>query len=150
MQLEIRPSEENAGYQFCRTDLNPDLKVKISPALAEEKELQTRLSANGIAIATPEHVFSACAGLELDNLLFLFDAEEAPILDGSAQVIADAILKAGVTTQEAPRYAIKILREVSLSDEESASRVVFRPNPLPITEIEVEMRSSLSAVGYES
>ena len=149
-RLEIRPAEENFGYQFCRTDLNPDCQVKISPALAEERELQTRLSGNGIAIATPEHVFSACAGLGLDNALFVFDAEEAPILDGSAEVIVQALNKTGMTRQAAPRYAIKILREVSFADPANPARMVFRPTPLPSSEIAVEMDSPIPAVGYES
>ena len=149
-RLEIRPAAENFGYQFCRQDLNADCQVKISPALAEERELQTRLSGNGIAIATPEHVFSACAGLGLDNALFVFDAEEAPILDGSAQKIVEKIEQTGLKTQNAPRYAMKILCEVALSDDATPARIVFRPTPLPLTEIAVEMDSPIPVIGHES
>ena len=48
-------------------------------------ELCTTISVNGLAVKTVEHVLSALAGLEVDNVFIELDNDEVPVMDGSAE-----------------------------------------------------------------
>jgi UDP-3-O-[3-hydroxymyristoyl] N-acetylglucosamine deacetylase len=63
-------------------------------------------------VATVEHLLSAFVGLGVDNALVEIDGPEVPVLDGSAKPFVEAIDRAGLQAQRAPRRFIRIRRAV--------------------------------------
>ena len=51
---------------------------------------------HGIKVSTLEHLMGALFGLGIDNAIIEIDNEEVPILDGSAKVFVNEILKVGL------------------------------------------------------
>ena len=109
-RLTIHPAEPGAGISFARSDSDA-----VAPALWSQvcaTELCTALRIGAQSVATVEHVMAALAGLGVDNALVEIDGPEAPVLDGSAAAIVEAIDEAGLRTQGVARRRIEILRTV--------------------------------------
>ena len=63
---------------------------------------------------------SACAGLGIDNLYVDINAEEVPILDGSAASFVFLLQSAGIELQRAPKRFIRILQSVEVREGKGA------------------------------
>ena len=59
---------------------------------------------------------SACSGLGIDNLYIDINAEEVPILDGSAASFVFLLQSAGIEQQNAPKRMVRVLREIMISE----------------------------------
>ncbi len=95
--ITLKPSEENTGIFFNRTDLG-----KIIPARWDHvvsTKFSTNLGLNDIEVKTVEHLLSALAGLHINNCEILIDNLEVPILDGSSKIFVDEISKSGLKEQ---------------------------------------------------
>ena len=53
-------------------------------------------------------------GLGIDNAIVEVNAEEIPILDGSAKIFVNEILKAGIKISEVPIKVIRINEKIDL------------------------------------
>jgi UDP-3-O-[3-hydroxymyristoyl] N-acetylglucosamine deacetylase len=71
---------------------------------------------DGVRLQTVEHLLSALVGLEVEHLRIEVDAEELPILDGSAAPWVDAILQAGIQVLDGRRRFIRITQPVETRD----------------------------------
>lgn len=103
------PAEEDAGLIFVRSDLSgsPEIPAHLDQVVSTPR---CTILGNGKAtIHTVEHILAALHGLGIDNAKLVLDGPEVPILDGSAAPFIDAILDAGIESQEKPRevYALK-------------------------------------------
>jgi UDP-3-O-[3-hydroxymyristoyl] N-acetylglucosamine deacetylase len=78
---------------------------------------------DGARISTVEHLMSACAGLGVDNLYVDVDAEEIPIMDGSAASFVFLIQSAGIEEQSAAKKFIRIKRPVEVRDGDKYARL---------------------------
>jgi UDP-3-O-[3-hydroxymyristoyl] N-acetylglucosamine deacetylase len=106
----LKPSEENTGIFFNRTDLG-----KIIPARWDHvvsTKFSTNLGLNDIEVKTVEHLLSALAGLHINNCEILIDNLEVPILDGSSKIFVDEILKSGLKEQINNQNILEIKRPV--------------------------------------
>ena len=108
--ITLKPSEENTGIFFNRTDLG-----KIIPARWDHvvsTKFSTNLGMNDIEVKTVEHLLSALAGLHINNCEILIDNLEVPILDGSSKVFVDEILKSGLKEQINNQNILEIKKPV--------------------------------------
>jgi UDP-3-O-[3-hydroxymyristoyl] N-acetylglucosamine deacetylase len=108
--ITLKPSEENSGIFFNRTDLG-----KIIPARWDHvvsTKFSTNLGLNDIEVKTVEHLLSALAGLHINNCEILIDNLEVPILDGSSKIFVDEILKSGLKEQTNYQNILEIKRPV--------------------------------------
>lgn len=126
--MTLKPAPENHGIIFVRSDLEDGRNV--IPA-AWNAVVDTQLctvigNKDGATVGTIEHLMSALRGCGIDNLLIEIDAAEVPAMDGSAMPFVNAIEKAGVQKQLAPKRAIKVLKEVSVLD--NGKRVTLSPD----------------------
>ena len=104
---------------------------------------------NGRNVKTVEHLISAVAGLEIDNLIIETDSEEIPICDGSSVKFVEEIEKAGFELQNAPKKAIKILKKVSYVDEKGA--VLISPSDEDILTLDVMIDyTGIKPIGIQS
>ncbi|MEM7620931.1 MAG: UDP-3-O-acyl-N-acetylglucosamine deacetylase [Pseudomonadota bacterium] len=117
VSLVIHPADADSGIRFQVTE-NGRLKADI-PAdykSISNVNLCTILSSHKAHVATVEHLLAALHGLSIDNAIVEIEGNEIPIMDGSSAPFVDAIDEVGVTTLQASRRFIKVLKKVQLHD----------------------------------
>ena len=124
VNLRLCPAPANTGILFRRTDLEGFI-IEAQSRNVARVSYATSLMKKGVLISTTEHLLSALAGLDVDNVLVEIDNLELPILDGSAQPFVELIAKAGIRRQRARRNFVKILNPVEVAD--GMRRIVVYP-----------------------
>ena len=146
VRMVIRPAPVDHGIWFERSDLPGRPRV---PALWDRvvpSKLCTALDGgNGATVSTIEHVMAALAGTGIHNALICIDGPEVPILDGSAAIFVQGILRAGIRRRAAPVTAIRVLREVSIRDGAAEARLT----PAAQLEIDFSIDFSDAAIGRQ-
>ncbi|AKR56339.1 UDP-3-O-acyl-N-acetylglucosamine deacetylase [Youhaiella tibetensis] len=120
--LTIEPAPADSGYLIARQfeDGRRAGPVQIHFSRVARTTLCTELDlGDSVRVSTIEHVVSALSGLGIDNALLTLSAAECPIIDGSAFPFVEAILKAGLQVQAAPRKYIKIMRAVTVRNNDA-------------------------------
>jgi len=111
VHLTLKPAPDNTGIVFRRVDLNY-FPIKADVAHASKLSYATNLTRNGVSIATTEHLLGTIIGMGIDNLFIDIDAEEVPIMDGSASAFVYLISEAGLQKGDSERRYLKIVRPV--------------------------------------
>jgi UDP-3-O-[3-hydroxymyristoyl] N-acetylglucosamine deacetylase/3-hydroxyacyl-[acyl-carrier-protein] dehydratase len=124
----IKPAEVNHGIVFKRMDLEDQPEIAADVTYVKGTDRGTTLDKNGIRILTVEHVLAALGGLSIDNVLIEMDAEEIPILDGSAGPFVDAIQEVGTQEQDAERNYFEIKENIRYVDAERNTEIVAMPS----------------------
>ncbi len=120
--LVIKPAPAGSGYLISRT--LEDGRV-VGPVIADfSRVTRTTLCTtvdlgDSVSVATIEHVISALSGLGIDNAMISLNGPECPIMDGSAAPFVEAIIAKGLQVQVAMRKYIKILRTVTVRNNDS-------------------------------
>ncbi len=124
-RMTIHPAGPDHGIWFRRSDVARDrAMVRAHWRAVTAAPLCTSIvNAAGTEVSTIEHLMAALAGCGVHNALIELDGKEVPILDGSSAPFVEAILAAGLETQDAPVSAIRILRPVEVRDGLSAARL---------------------------
>ena len=112
--VRLVPVTVPSGLLFVHTPTGTEIPARAD--LAGDLVLATTLLKDGIRLQTIEHLLSALAGLEVEHLRIEVDAEELPILDGSAAPWVEAILQAGLQSLEGRRRFMKITQPVEIRD----------------------------------
>ena len=121
--MTLHPAPPDTGIVFRRT--GSAVEIRANWANTIESPLSTVLSnGEGNTVGTVEHLMAALAGAAVDNAIIELDGREVPIMDGSAAPFLFLIECAGVVEQDAPRRAIKVLKEVSVT-EDGATAALF-------------------------
>lgn len=120
VSISLIPAEADHGIVFKRTDIAG--KGALIPATYDnvvETTLCTKIgNAEGVTVATIEHLMAALAGCAIDNLLVEINGAEMPVMDGSSAPFVFLIECAGVKELDAPRKAIRIEKPVSVEDND--------------------------------
>jgi UDP-3-O-[3-hydroxymyristoyl] N-acetylglucosamine deacetylase len=94
--VKIFPADPGMGRYFVRVDL-PDLpQIPAHIASVSQTTLSTELTANGASVRTVEHLLAALVALGIENARIEIDGAELPLLDGSALVWVDEIMRSGI------------------------------------------------------
>ncbi len=120
--LTIAPAGPDTGVQVRRVfeDGRFSDTVHVHYSRVSRTTLCTTLDiGDSVSVATIEHVTSALSGMGVDNALITLDAPECPIMDGSAHPFAAAILEVGLEIQPAQRKFLKILRAVTVRNNDA-------------------------------
>ncbi|HEX7792338.1 MAG TPA: UDP-3-O-acyl-N-acetylglucosamine deacetylase [Afipia sp.] len=119
--LTLGPADINAGFVFVRTGLEgADREVRATANSVIATELATVLGdQEGPLVSTAEHVLAALRGMGVDNATIEVDGPEVPIMDGSAAPFVEAIDRAGIVQQSAPRRFIEILKPIQVKQDNS-------------------------------
>ncbi len=106
-KVTVSPLPPGSGILFIRSDLGA--KIPLSPFSVTNTARGTTLTGEKKAsIHTVEHFLATVHGFGLDNLKVEMDAEEMPILDGSAVPFCGYFNKAGILDQETPATPLKV------------------------------------------
>ncbi|WP_181707314.1 UDP-3-O-acyl-N-acetylglucosamine deacetylase [Chthonobacter rhizosphaerae] len=109
----LSPAEADRGIVFVRTaptGAEVEIPARFDHVVATE--LCTVIGAEGLTVATIEHLMAAFAAMAVDNAVVEIDGPEMPIIDGCSAAFVAAIQDARVVTLKAPRKAIRILKPV--------------------------------------
>jgi len=123
VELTLRPAQPDAGIVFRRVDLPVPADVRADALKVTDTRLCSTLEANGVRIATVEHLMSAFAGLGIDNAYVDLTGSEVPIMDGSAAPFVFLIQSAGIEQQPAPKRFFRIKRAVEVRDGDKWARL---------------------------
>jgi UDP-3-O-[3-hydroxymyristoyl] N-acetylglucosamine deacetylase len=114
VELTLSPAPVDTGVVFRRVDLAQPVDIPAGAHAVTDTQMASTLSRGGVKIQTVEHLMSACAGLGIDNLLVEVNAEEIPILDGSAASFVFLLQGAKIVTQAQPKRFIRITSPVEV------------------------------------
>jgi UDP-3-O-[3-hydroxymyristoyl] N-acetylglucosamine deacetylase len=120
--LSIGPAPADSGFLICRErpEGGTTTPVHVHFSRVSRTTLCTTLDlGDSVSVATIEHVTSALSGMGVDNALITVDGAECPILDGSSRPFAEAILKVGLEIQPAQRKFLKIMRAVTVRNNDA-------------------------------
>lgn len=121
--LSLRPAPADAGIVFTRVDLPEPVEIPVAASAIGDTRLASVLQKNGARVSTVEHLMSACAGLGVDNLYVDVDAEEIPIMDGSAASFVFLLQSAGIEEQAAAKRFIRVKKAVEVREGDKLARL---------------------------
>ena len=118
VEITLRPAPVDTGIVFRRVDLPEPVEIRVSAQSVTDTRMASTISCGGARVLTVEHLMSACCGLGIDNLVVDINAEEVPILDGSASSFVYLLQSAGVQAQSAPRQFLRMRKCVQVREGE--------------------------------
>lgn len=127
VSMTVKPADINSGIVFRRADLNPVVDIKVTPSSIKEAVMCTLLTKDGdqrLSVSTIEHLMSAFAMFEIDNVLIEVNAPELPVMDGSSYEFTQILTETGIQKQSALRQGIKILKPVRVEHEDKFAEVL--------------------------
>lgn len=127
-KMIVKPASPGHGIKFQRIDLPDAPLIKADVDYVVDTSRGTTLELNGARVATVEHILAALTGMGVDNVLIELDAEEIPIMDGSAIVFVDAIEKVGIEEQNAKKIYFSIDTNIAYTDEDKNVEMVATPS----------------------
>jgi UDP-3-O-[3-hydroxymyristoyl] N-acetylglucosamine deacetylase len=107
----LKPAPRDTGIIFIRTDKG-NVEIKACVGSVTDTTFATTLAAEKVRVGTVEHLISAFAGLDIDNVYVELDGPEVPIMDGSALPFVSMIRAAGVSRQGKRVSCIRILEPI--------------------------------------
>ena len=145
--LKIKPSEPNTGIIFKRVDIKENNIVIPNVFNVSSAIFCTTISNNhGVSVSTIEHLMGALYGTGIDNALVEIDNQEVPILDGSAKVFIDEILKVGIKSSESPIKIIKIEKKIKFQDGKKS--ISIEPSKISL-DIDFELKYENETIGNQ-
>ncbi len=127
VSLKIQPAPANSGIKFKRKDLADEPTIDATIANVKTVERATTIGEGSMRVHTVEHVLAALSALGVDNAVIEMDANEPPIGDGSGLMYVEAIQKAGVVQQDAPRLFFHVREPISI-ETKNGSLLILLPD----------------------
>ena len=118
VSMSIEPGEANSGIVFERTDIKDNNIIKAIIDNVDKTCLCTKIiNKNGISVSTIEHLMAAFNGISVDNVKIKINSPELPALDGSSHDYTKKILSSGIEVQNHDRKYIRILKKITVAEE---------------------------------
>ena len=127
LTVEFLPAPENYGYKIERIDVEGAPLIEALAENVTETQRGTVLSNGTERVSTVEHGFSALFALGVDNCHIKVNGPEFPILEGSAKLYVENILRVGIVEQEAEKDYLVVTEPIEYHDEKSGSTLKIVP-----------------------
>ncbi len=127
IKLILEPLEANMGIVFYRSDLGSSFKAE--PKNVINTQMATVIGNEKGSVSTIEHLLSAINSYGIDNIRIVLDANEVPVMDGSAISFCMMLDEAGVIELEADKKVIVVKKEVEVRDGDKYVKVTPSKNP---------------------
>ncbi|MFC2491550.1 MAG: UDP-3-O-acyl-N-acetylglucosamine deacetylase [Campylobacter curvus] len=127
IRLVLEPLDANMGIVFHRTDIGASFKAE--PANVVNTQMATVVGNEKGFISTVEHLLSAINGYGIDNIRILVDANEIPVMDGSAISFCMLLDEAGIKQLDEGKKVILVRKEVEVAEGSKFVRTVPSRNP---------------------
>ena len=148
ISMTLNPGEPDSGIVFKRTDIfGSGAIIKATWDNVVETNLCTTLgNDDGVTISTVEHLMAALSASCVDNAVIEVNGPEIPVMDGSAAPFIFLVECAGTVEQDRPRRYIRILKAISIGDDEKSASIV--PSSGFTVDFDIDFESS--AVSHQS
>lgn len=123
VNLCLHPAPSGTGIVFRRVDLDPVIEFPATVENVGDTALSTCLICEDQRVSTVEHLLSAAAGMGIDNLYVDVDADEIPIMDGSAAPFIFLFQSAGTVSQDRYKQFLRIKKAVEVRSGDKLARV---------------------------
>jgi UDP-3-O-[3-hydroxymyristoyl] N-acetylglucosamine deacetylase len=145
--IKIKPAEPNTGIVFKRVDIKQNNIVIPNVFNVSSAIFCTTISnEHGVSVSTIEHLMGAFYGAGIDNALVEINNQEVPILDGSAKIFIDQILKVGIKSSESPIKIIKIEKKIEFKDGKKS--ISIEPSKISL-DIDFELKYENKTIGNQ-
>jgi len=124
----LKPAEEDRGFLFIRTDLNPPVEIPALSNYVTKTDRGTTLSKGDVEIQTTEHLLAALVGCSVNNCIIEINGAEIPIMDGSSKHFTEAIEKIGIKQLEAMQEVFVVQENIQIKDETTGSELMIIPD----------------------
>ena len=128
LTITFNPATENTGIKIQRIDLDGQPVIDAVAERVTDTQRGTVLCQNTVRVSTVEHALAALYALGIDNCLIQVNGPEFPILDGSAAIYVDRIMKVGIEELNAPKDFYIIRHKIEVKDEETGSCITILPD----------------------
>ncbi|MFA6335210.1 MAG: bifunctional UDP-3-O-[3-hydroxymyristoyl] N-acetylglucosamine deacetylase/3-hydroxyacyl-ACP dehydratase [Bacteroidales bacterium] len=146
--MEVLPAPENHGIKFQRIDLEGEPLIDALADYVTATQRGTSLQNGEVSVSTVEHILSALYGLGVDNALIKIDGPEVPILDGSSELFAEAILKGGLIEQSAEKRYFTPKRKIYYKEEVSGAEITILPDDEFSVDLMIDFNSKVLGSQY--
>ncbi len=126
--ITFKPAPPNTGYWFKRIDVEGEPMIKADISHVIDISRGTTIGDGTIEVHTVEHVLAALAGMMIDNVIMELDANEPPVMDGSALPFVHAFKQAGIIEQDSPRDYFVVEKTIAYTDEKKGIDIVVFPS----------------------
>lgn len=118
----FKPAPAMNGVTLVRTDLpgQPSVQALYSNVVSVIRG--TTVGNDAMRVHTIEHMLSAVYALGIDNLVIEMNANEPPVVDGSAQSFFDTLKEAGLVEQDAPAETLVVTETLLYRNGETEIR----------------------------
>ena len=116
VHLTIKPAPVDNGIRFFRADMLPGQHIKAHMDKVVNTSLATTIGDSNYTISTTEHLLAALRGYGIDNADIELDANEVPIMDGSAEPFFVLMRKSGKKKQSGYRKMLRITHPITYQD----------------------------------
>ena len=146
--MTVNPAEAGYGIAFRRTDLEGQPIIPASCDFVVDSSRGTTIEAGGHRVCTIEHIMSALWTSGVDNALIDIDAQETPIMDGSAREYAEAIARVGTVEQEAERKYYHVTEKMVYTIPEKGVAIILYPDDEFSVSVHVDYNSKVIGNQY--
>ena len=127
IKLILEPLEAGSGIVFYRSDLG--VSFKATPQNVVNTQMATVVGNEKGFVSTIEHILSAINSYGIDNIRIIVDANEIPVMDGSAISFCMLLDEAGIKKLDEDKKAIIIKQSVEVSENDKFVRLSPSKNP---------------------
>lgn len=139
LSMTLLPAPPDSGVQFLRTDV--DLEHTVIDASWRnivDSPLRTVLgNEHGITVTAVEYLLAALRICGVDNVLIEVSGEEVPTIAPGDLSLVSLINRAGVVSQQVPRFGIWIERPIEVRLNEQSA--LLNPSTRPTITAEIEL-----------
>lgn len=122
VRLRLEPLEADSGIVFYRKDVG--VSIPLKPENVVDTQMATVIGKEGFVISTIEHLLSAVYAYGIDNLRVIIDADEVPVMDGSAASYCMILDEAGIVHLDQPKHIMRIRKEVTVQDGDKYVKLI--------------------------
>ncbi len=122
VRLRLEPLEADSGIVFYRKDVG--VSIPLKPENVVDTQMATVIGREGHVISTIEHLLSAVYAYGIDNLRVIVDADEVPVMDGSAASYCMILDEAGVIPLQTPKRIMRIKKEVTVQEGDKYVKLI--------------------------
>lgn len=128
LTVTFNPAPDDHGYKIQRIDLPGQPVIDAVAENVIDTQRGTVLGKGNVRISTVEHALAALYAHGVDNVLIQVDGPEFPILDGSAILYVQEILRVGIQAQTNPKNYYVITKKMEFRDEKTGACITLLPD----------------------
>jgi len=151
VNLAVRPAVADSGIRFhvSRDADTAPVTVTATADKVAATSYATSLKEGDLSLHTVEHLLAALSGLGIDNVDIDVDAEEVPIMDGSAEPFIEGLLEVGIRQLDAPRMVMRLRKTIRVEEDGGDKWLQIAPLDAPETIIDYQIDFAHQVVGRQ-